>query len=662
MKRSVARRAVLSIVLGTLTVLAHAAQHSDWAPVGPDGGDARSFASDPNNPKHLYLGTVDSWIYQSEDGGATWKRLAKLGKADDLVLDNIVVDEADPKTLLVGAWVLSRPNGMLYVSHDSGATWQSVPDMEGQSIRALAQARSDAKVFIAGTLKGVYRSDDEGQHWKRISPEGSNEIHEIESIAIDPADTKTIYAGTWHLPWKTTDGGATWHNIKQGLIDDSDVFSIIIDPKMPAVVYLSACSGIYKSENGGELFHKQQGIPNTARRTRVLMQDPVNSSTVYAGTTEGLYQTTNAGGSWQRLTGPDVIINDVYVDPTNNKHVLLATDRGGVLLSDDGAANFKSANTGFSQRQVEALLVDAHNPQTVYAGVLNGKTYGGAFVSSDGGITWQQRSMGLEGRDVFTLAQSPDGSLYAGTNSGIFHWDGSAWQDSGKVVNTKEETKYVIQHKKRVQVTKTVTLPEVTLESRVTGLETSGSVWYAAASSGLYTSTNQGATWQGGPVNGQKDFLRVTSAGDWAYAAGRQFIFSSNDAGKTWQSVPFPEKLSSLRFLVAAADGSVWIGSREGIFYSENHAQSWTHMDRLPFVDVDGLSYDPPEGRIIATSAGSTLVMAIDPVKKDWKWWDIGWNVHALRSAGDRMIAASLYDGVLMQPKQASNEVAAGSK
>jgi len=52
----------------------------------------------------------------------------------------------------------------------------------------------------------------------------------VESLAIDPTDPDVVYAGTWHLPWKTTDGGKTWSNIKQGIIDDSDVFSIIIDP------------------------------------------------------------------------------------------------------------------------------------------------------------------------------------------------------------------------------------------------------------------------------------------------------------------------------------------------------------------------------------------------------------------------------------------------
>jgi len=102
----------------------------------------------------------------------------------------------------------------------------------------------------------------------------------VESIAIDPGDPRIIYAGTWHLPWKTTDGGQHWNSIKEGVIEDSDVFSIIVDPKEPKVVYASACSGIYKSENSGGRFKKVQGIPSTARRTRVLMQDPNHLETV----------------------------------------------------------------------------------------------------------------------------------------------------------------------------------------------------------------------------------------------------------------------------------------------------------------------------------------------------------------------------------------------
>src|SRR6201996_281500 len=426
--RTLSSVALLAFLLPNQPALSQA---TSWVPVGPDGGDARSFAADPSNAKHMYLGTTNSWIYESQDGGASWQRLAKLAKTDDLTLDNIVVDSSDPKTLLVGAWVLDHPDGGLFMSHDAGKTWTAVEGMKGQSIRALAQAASDPKLFVVGTLRGVYRSEDSGVHWKQISPLGSMDLHEVESIAIDPKDPRIIYAGTWHLPWKTTDGGANWHNIKQGLIDDSDVFSIIIDPTLTSVVYTSACSGIYRSDSAGELYHKIQGIPSTARRTRVLMLDPTNRNTVYAGTTEGLYKTLDGGTNWKRMTGPDVIVNDVFVDPKNPQHVLLATDRSGVLESSDAAASFQSSNTGYSQRQVSTILVDAKAPQTILAGVVNDKSYGGVFVTHDNGATWSQQSNGLDGRDVFDLAQSSDGLILAGTNSGIFRWDGTTWKSSG---------------------------------------------------------------------------------------------------------------------------------------------------------------------------------------------------------------------------------------
>jgi photosystem II stability/assembly factor-like uncharacterized protein len=362
----------------------HAAQPS-WTPVGPDGGDARALAAVPGDPSHLYLGTTTSLIYESNDEGASWHRLAKLDSTSDLVIDHILVDSGNPALLYAAAWKLDRPDGGLWISYDAGKSWDEAAGLHGQSIRAFAAAPSDPRMLFAGTLQGVFRSRDGGTTWTLISPAGSTEIHEVESLAIDPKDPNIVYAGTWHLPWKTSDGGEHWANIKQGVIDDSDVFSIIIDPDHANVVYMSACSGIYKSGNGGALFKKIQGIPATARRTRVLRMDPVHPDTVYAGTTEGLYKTTDAGRTFRRMTGPDVIVNDVFVDPGSPERVMLATDRSGVQASKDAAVSFDGSNRGFSARKVEALLVDAQDYSRLYAGVVNDKTYGGVFVSSDGG-------------------------------------------------------------------------------------------------------------------------------------------------------------------------------------------------------------------------------------------------------------------------------------
>src|SRR6185437_9395411 len=79
---------------------------STWLPFGPDGGDARTLVADPQNPSHLYLGAINGWIYESTNRGQDWKRLARVGDRDDLALDSIVLDAADPKHIMVGAWVL----------------------------------------------------------------------------------------------------------------------------------------------------------------------------------------------------------------------------------------------------------------------------------------------------------------------------------------------------------------------------------------------------------------------------------------------------------------------------------------------------------------------------------------------------------------------------
>jgi photosystem II stability/assembly factor-like uncharacterized protein len=629
-----------------------------WVPVGPDGGDARSFAADPSNPRHLYLGTTNSWLYESQDDGASWQRLAKLAKTDDLLVDNIVVDSSDPKTILVGAWVVDHPDGGLFISHDAGKTWTSVEAMKGQSIRALTQAPSDPKVIIAGTLRGVFRSEDSGVHWNQITPAGSMDLHEVESIAIDPKNPQTIYAGTWHLPWKTTDGGANWHNIKNGLIDDSDVFSIIIDPTVPSVVYTSACSGIYRSDSGGELYHKVQGIPSTARRTRVLMLDPTNRNTVYAGTTEGLYKTLDGGTKWNPMTASDVIVNDVYVDPKNPQHVLLATDRGGVLESDDSAVSFKASNAGFSQRQVSSLLVDRKAPSTLLAGVVNDKTYGGVFVSHDDGATWSQQSNGLEGRDVFSLSQTGDGVVLAGTNAGLFRWDGTSWQPVGKLVKSETKTSYIVKKGKRAKVEKTVIVADGQIDVRVTDLDVSGSTWYASTVNGVYASEDQGATWAGGPVLGVKEYRDVVASGPMVIAAQRTALAVSQDAGKTWQPMAMPQKLNWLQSIAITGNGSVWLGGRQGVFYSDDHGQSWNELTNLPISDISGLGYDPDLKRVLVTSWGSNWVLAVDPTNRSFKFWDPGWKVRHVRSSGGRLVAATSYNGVAVEPQGASRKVA----
>jgi photosystem II stability/assembly factor-like uncharacterized protein len=638
---------------------------SVWSAVGPPGGDARAFAAVPGQPSHLYLGTTNSWIYESLNGGANWRRMVKLDQADDLALDSIVVDESAPSTIFVAAWRIGLTGGGLWISHDAGLTWKAVAGLRGQSIRSFAQAPSNPKTLFAGTLEGVFRSTDGGATWELISPPGSKEIHEVESLAVDPSDPNIVYAGTWHLPWKTVDGGKNWKNIKEGVIEDSDVFSIIVDPARSGTVYLSACSGIYKSENAGDLFHKIEGIPAAARRTRVLMQDQANHDVVYAGTTEGLYKTTDAGKTFKIVTSADVIVNDVFVDPKDSNHVLLATDRGGVLVSTDAGVTFVASNEGFSERKVDALLVDHADPARIYAGVVNDKAYGGAFVSTNGGTTWQQISEGLEGRDVFALAQAQDGTVAAGTSGGILVLVQNPaagvsphWEPRNTITHLKAAPK--TSSRKPVHVEKTVKPMAAEFNGRVYALDLSGDLWLASTNLGLFTSKDQGAAWHGHPVMDSTEYISVAVLGDTMAAARSDAVVFSTDAGANWTPLQLPGTLTRVHRVAFSPDGTLWLGAREGVYFSHDNGKSWMWIERLPFRDVDDLTYDAGLKRVLVSSRSSDQIYAIDPKTTSWNWWKTGYRLSLVRAAGDRMVAASLYDGVLIEP--AAGKVETGQK
>ena len=665
LKRLLLLLAVVAVMAPGLRAQAAPATSDAWRTIGPDGGDARRFAYDPRDPQRIYLGTTDSWIYVSDDAGASWTRLAKLGPQDNLVVDSLAVDRSDPRTLFAGVWVMDHPDGGVYISHDGGRTWTESAGMHGQAVLSLKQARANAQELVAGTLRGVYRSLDKGAHWEEISPPGSREIHEVESIAIDPYDAGIIYAGTWHLPWKTMDGGKTWKSMSTGLIVDSDIFSMYVDPDSPRLMYLSACSGIYRSDDFGDDFRRVNGIPSAARRTRAIVMDPAESDTVYAGTTEGLYKTTTGGKVWQRMTPGDVIVNDVYVDPRNPQHVLLATDRSGVLASGDGGKTWEPSNLGYSQRQVAALLTDAKDPGTIYAGVINDKRFGGVFVTTDSGRSWKQVSEGLGGRDVFELAQGADGTLLAGTDNGVFRWNDGTWTAADAIAaaagvekkdppRSRVESRRARRERRYEEQAKTRQIA-----GRVTALAAGDGTWYAATAQGVFRSTDDGTTWQGpvlgaqspGVFSGLGEYIAIAAEGSTVYAAQRNGIMMSADRGVTWKPVVFPVALSAVRTLAMTPDGTLWAGGREGVFSTSDRGSSWTRLQRLPVVAINDLHWDAAMRRMIVTSDESTLIFAVDPQRRNWKWWNAGWTVHQVAWTGRRFLAASQFSGVVAQPQ-----------
>ncbi len=685
MKKLVFAGIALAVVLSVrVTAGWGAAPASDWTLIGPDGGNVRSLSYDPSDPSRILLGTSAGELFISHDSGASWAAFAHLGEGDDLVIDHVVFDPTNTKIIYAAGWGLYRDDqGEVFKTIDGGVTWTALPGVHGKSIRALAMAPSDHNVLVIGALDGVFRSKDAGATWERMTPENPEVLENhasmknFVSVAIDPLDPNVVYAGTRHLAWKTSNGGQNWHNIKDGMLDDSDVFSIIVDPKVPSRVYASACSGIYKSDNGADLFHRVQGLPHSAIRTRVLKQDPVRSSIVYAGTTGGMWKTVDGGAKWTLVTSPDVVVNDVLIDPRNPERVLIATDRGGVLASNDGFAKYQASNRGFSHRMVGAVIPDVKDPNRLYVGIVNDKVHGGMFTTEDSGKTWFQVSRGLGERDILSLEQAENGVLYAGTNHGIYFLNSlvGAWQPAvmingpvpewqpkpeppAKPAATTSRTaksRTAARHKTPASAAKKapveVPIP-VAIAPRVRSIEITGKVWYAATNQGLFISVDEGKKWYGTPVDGESDFIASNDYPDGTLLlATIKRAFLSHDEGRTWTEVSIPKYVTGLYNITLAPDSTYWLSTREGAVRSPDGGKTWIHvLGGLASKQVLSVKYDASLKRLLATAMESRNVYESTDGGKSWtKSPDARFSIRTAMGFQDQVLAISWHNGLLLQ-------------
>ena len=394
-----------------------------WEATGPLGGDVRSLVIDPQDPRRLYFGTIDGQIYASADAGETWSRVGGFNRPG-LLIDHIIVDPRDSKVMYVGAHRHKEPGGF-FKTTDGGATWRESEQLKGEALHSLTQSAKNPDLLFAGSNRGVWRSADAGDRWEMLDTSTTPGLINIESLAVDPRDPNVVYAGTWYLPYKTTDGGRTWSITKAGVIDDSDIFAIEIDYRNPDHVIMSACSGIYETRNAGATWRKVNGIPSQSRRTRAILQNPGRPDTIYAGTTEGFWMSTNGGADWKVTTNRQSFeVNAIAVHPSNPDTVYIGTNNYGVMVSRDGGRNFAPSNGGYSGRRAYTVVPDREKPGRVYATTINTATGGGYFyVSNDAGETWQLSARNMPARLIaYSILQDErDGNvIYLGTNHGLY--------------------------------------------------------------------------------------------------------------------------------------------------------------------------------------------------------------------------------------------------
>lgn len=523
--------------------------------VGPEGGDVRSIAIDPKNPDRLYISTLDGQIYTSADAGKTWKFLVNFG-VPLLIIDDLMVDVEDSNIIYASGHRHKEPGGF-FKSTDGGLTWKASDDLKNEAIHAMVQSTLDPNIIIVGGVNGIFISRNRGKDFKKI--DSPTAPRDIDSLAIDPTDTNIIYAGTTWRPYKTTDGGQTWRLIKQGLIDDSDVFAIEIDDRDPNHVIASACSGIYESFNKGENWKKIQGIPSTSRRTRDIKINPARPESYYAATTEGFWVSDTAGKSWRMTTSRDLEVNSIAVHRNKPDRIFIATNNYGVLVSNDGGKNFTPTNGNFTSRFTLSIVPDNEKPNRLYAITRNTATGGGfLFVSENAGNSWYPSMKGLvanriEPRTIFQSRLNPS-VIYLGTNVGLFKSQdrGNSWSE---VIPSKPPVR---PQSRRTKGRKSI--PAVTTKS----------------TDKIQRLTDQINILVGTVENGKEIILAGTDSG----------LYKTDNVANGWEKVYLSEKIEDRIYALTISprdSKTIWVGTASsGLFVSRDGSETWEHVKDIP--------------------------------------------------------------------------------
>ena len=599
-------------VLAAALAAATATPAQSWHQVGPPGGTVISLDADPRDSARLFLGTSDGHVFTSTDEGKHWQLLSRIGTGQDDVITHILVDPRNGKRLYASTWTLYSGGGGVYRSEDGGHTW-TLAGLAKETVRALAQAPTNPKVLVAGSLTGVYRSKDEGATWERISPANHPDLKNFDSLAFDPRDENVIYAGTYHLPWKTADGGKNWAPIHQGMIDDSDVMSIIVDAKNPENVHATACSGIYHSVNSAGQWTRYSSIPFAFRRTQLIAQDPQNPEVLYAGTTNGLWKTSNEK-DFKRVTPQDWVINAILIDPKNPQKVIIGTQRQGVQISDNAGETFSAANAGFQHQHILDVAMDREHPERALV-VLTFDTE--AFIATkDGGATWTSLGPGLKRTEMRHVYAAPTG-WWASLNKGgwMKYEDASGkWVKAGLFASPMAAPASTSRSKRSAGSKAGASQARAGYMAFVVNdMVFTKEAWFAATAGGVLISRDRGANWKYAGTDPflkqQAQSMEVSADGSQIWAIANYNLLHSADNGAHWDAKDLAFVSAGNLRLHRIDEQTLFITSNAGLFISKDAGRNWNRADvrDLQFQDAAGSS-----GALLVSLQGRGLLASTD--------------------------------------------------
>ena len=266
-------------------------------------------------------------------------------------------------------------------------------------IQSVAVDPQDSRIIFAGSEKRLYKTDDSGGSWKQMLGLRGNE-NALRYVYIDPLDSKKIYACTDKGIERSLDGGKRWMPFYGGVGDSGKtVYCVARNVSNPQFLWAGTRAGLFLVDARTADAKKINGLTNLAVYSILFVE--TQPGTIFVTTDHGIYKSTDSGKYWN--------------------HVL------GAIKSEESSA---SAATTLEQFDVEELtqgtsfgptfsnLIFSKADQKFYAA-----TKDGIFESCNDGTSWNPlNGQNLPDKKIKWIAQTSK-TFYAATERGLFGWN-----------------------------------------------------------------------------------------------------------------------------------------------------------------------------------------------------------------------------------------------
>jgi photosystem II stability/assembly factor-like uncharacterized protein len=615
---------------------------------------------------HLYSDNPDRGLFETRDGGKSWKKILDISDhGNQMGVTDIVIDPSNPEIMYAATydkirkpWTFNSggPGSAIYKSQDGGVTWNKLTgnlpsgilgrigldvsvsnpeivyaNIENNNIpgitfedryQLMINGKDPKKTEIGDEM---YRSDDKGVTWKKVSPDGKDvgggPAYYYQQIRIDPSNPDHVYVLGISV-WETINGGKEW---KDAFNFGGDNHAMWIDPKDPKHIMLGYDHGMGISYDGGANWYHPDFLPiGQFVAVGYDMEYPYN---VYGGQQDNgsvKGPSTKKDGSpirlenWKSVGGGDGMYNEV--DYNDSRYLYNESQFGSLTRTDQVSGESKSVKYPKMDRWAwnAPILVSPHNSKTIYHA-------GNKIVRSRNmGETWEEISPDLSTKDsskiagtgnithcnIVTLDESAakEGVIWAGTD------DGKVWITKDAGANWDDVTDNIKGHQ----------------HYWISRVESSN----ADAAAAYVTST--------GLRN--DDF--------------RPFVWKTTDYGKTWVSInanlPNDESINVIREHNQNPN-LLFVGTTKSVYVSFDGAATWNKLrNNMPNNPVEDLKIQPRENDLIVGTHGRSIWIADisylqeinnDVLSKDFHLFQPENKVKWLNSGSVIMGSSSNYDG-----------------